>query len=125
MNKLWLGVALLAILLLMGWIAGSALHRIHGELAQDLKKASEAAEVDFREAEALAQRAEKKWKESRRLASALADHEPLEEMDSLFAQLKVYGSGEHKTQYGAICADLSSLARAIGEEQCLFWWNLL
>jgi len=125
MNKLWLGIALLAILLLVGWIAGSALHHIHQQLAKDLEAAAETAQTDFREANALARNAEKKWKKSRHLASALADHEPLEEMDSLFAQLKIYASGEHKTQYGAICADLASLARAIGEEQCLYWWNLL
>ena len=125
MKKLWAGVAILSVILILGIFTGLALHDLHQELSGDLSQAGKLAATDWEKANALAQSARAKWDKNRHLASALADHEPLEQIDSLFSELAVYSQPEQWAQYAAICANLSSLADAIGEEQLLLWWNLL
>lgn len=125
MKKFWAGVAILLILALLGLLSGLALHDLHRELSGALSQAGSLAATNWEKANALATAAKAKWEKNRHLASAIADHEPLEQMDSLFAQLAVYTHPDQWAQYAAICADLASLAEAVGEEQLLLWWNLL
>ena len=124
MKKLWLGITLLSVILGLGIFSGFAMDRIHREISREIFSAGDLAATDWEKANVLADGARAKWEKYRHLASALTDHEPLEEIDSLFSQLRVYALPEEHLQYAAICRALASLAESIGEEQLLLWWNL-
>jgi hypothetical protein len=57
--------------------------------------------------------------------AAVTDHEPMEEMDILFAQLPIYYETDSSLNFAAVCSDLSLLMQAIGENQALKWWGVL
>ena len=109
MNKLRLGALLLAILLAASILTGTALHRIHTNIAGLLENSN-------------ATLAAESWRRWRNLTAAFADHEPLERMDQLFAQLE-----EHTTEeeYTMLCIQLSCVSKAIAESVELTWWNFL
>ena len=51
--------------------------------------------------------------------------EPMDEIDALFAEVKVYGRQEDTTQFSAACAHLASLLDAMGESHGCYWWNVM
>lgn len=126
MKRLWLGLAILLILLMVGIGATVFMARFHNALSSDLEEAGEAvAEGDWTVALALAEQAEERWERGKRAAAAFADHEPLEQVDNVFAQIRLYGQMKLEADYGAACIHLAELVRALGESHSLFWWNLL
>jgi len=126
MKRLWLGVAILLILLLAGIGSTVFMARFHSALTRDLEKACQAVtQGDWTAALELADRAEYRWEKGKRTAAAFADHEPLEQVDDVFAQLRLYGKLRLAADYAAACTHLAEIARALGESQSLFWWNLL
>ena len=56
-------------------------------------------------------------------AAQAADHQPMEDVDSLFARLPAYG--EDPTEFSACCRELARRVRAVYEAHSLTWWNLL
>ena len=126
MKRLWLGVAILLILLLTGIGATIFMARFYSCLTRDLEKASQAAAAgNWTAALELADQTETRWERGKRAAAAFADHEPLEQVDNVFAQLRLYGRLRLAADYAAACTHLAELARALGESHSLFWWNLL
>ena len=126
MKRLWLGLAILLILLMVGIGATVFMARFHNALSSDLEEAGEAvAEGDWTVALAMAEQAEERWERGKRAAAAFADHEPLEQVDNVFAQIRLYGQMKLEADYGAACIHLAELVRALGESHSLFWWNLL
>ena len=63
--------------------------------------------------------------EHQKTTAAVVDHEPMEEVESLFAQLDVYLKARDPVAYCACCASLEVFARAIGESHSVSWWSLL
>ena len=126
MKRMWIGVGLLAAVLISGiWVAGQ-MREIHQEMAKDLNRAAACVlDEDWDMATALAARAEKDWSKKRPLTASFADHEPLEDIDALFAQLAVYSRLRDKAAYSSICADLASQLEALGESHRFTFWNLL
>ena len=126
MKRLWIGAALLLLVLAVGICLTAVFDSLHGSLAQQLTQAADAAQADnWEAAHALAQEADGQWQRLRNFTAAVADHEPLEEMDSLLRQLKVYETARDGVNFAAVCAQLSSLAEAIAQSQAITWWNLL
>lgn len=126
MKQLRLGAAILLLLLIFGIWLTFAMEGLHGELKQELTRASEAAcREDWATARACAGRARDHWQRHRRFAAALLDHGPLEETDALFAELEVYDARSMAADFAAVCALLARQAEAMGESQRLSWWNFL
>ena len=124
MNRFWLGVGILAVLLISCLIPGSLLIRQNEALSVQLSDAAQQAlEENWQEAIRLSEQASRQWKKHRRFAASLADHEPLEEMDRMFAQLQIYQRCRMKTEYAALCTLLSRQAEAMGESVQLTWWS--
>ena len=96
-----------------------------GFLANLLEHAAQKAEGgDFANAQALAQQASALWDRFHRFTASLADHAPMDDMDSLFAELQTYSLLEELPHFAAICRNLSRLARSMGENHGLLWWNI-
>ena len=126
MKRLWIGIALLVIFLLVGCVVTYAFHRIHAPMQTLLEEASAAAlGGDWEMAAAKAESAQKIWHRWRNFTATVADHGPLEQMEALFTQLRVYQALDLPGEYAAVCAQLSQMAAAMEESQAFTWWNLL
>ncbi len=126
MKRLWIGIVILALLLAGGYLIRTALISIHTPIALDLEQAAEAAlREDWATALRLARVATDRWNRYHRFTAAFADHNPMDELDGLFAQLPVYAQQRENPHFSATCKQLSFLATAIAESHRLSWWNLL
>ena len=126
MRRQWIGVGLLLAVLILGIVLTTAFDRIHRPLADKLEAASQAALAeDWTQAERLIGEARGQWQRHRDFAAAVADHEPLEEMESWFAQLEVLAQLREADEFAAGCAHLAMLARAMADSQAITWWSLL
>lgn len=126
MNRLWIGVGLLVVLMLVGVVLLCATHGFYGEITAGLEEAAKAAlEENWQEAGKKLQESQKLWNSRRRFLSAVTDHEPVEEMDSLFSQLELYEKRRMSVDFAIVCYNLSHLAEAIEESHNLKWWSVL
>lgn len=126
MKRFWIGATVLAVLLASGWGVAYFIEHSHGPIRDDLAQAVQAAMDDrFAQATALMENAHAKWLRCRDFTAAFADHDVLEEMDSLFAEIKVYAAAGDRIAFCAACAHLSELAKAVSESHLPKWQNLL
>ena len=126
MKRLWIGVGFLAAMLVIGiWIT-LAFSRLHIPISDALNQASEAAVAgDWEKATALTKSARADWEKFRGFTAAVADHEPLEEMDAMFAQLTVLAQQQETADFAATSAQLARLAQAMADSQSISWWNVV
>lgn len=126
MKRIWIGIGLLAALLVLGLWVSDVMENSHQPGAEHLRRAAELAmEEEWGAAEALTRRAREKWKDAWRYSAALADHEPMDQVDGLFAELEVYAQARDATAYSGTCAHLAELLEAMGNAHGLTWWNLM
>lgn len=126
MKRLWIGVAVLLVMLAGGVALTFGFSGLHEHLSEELAAASAAAQrSDWEQAIALADSAREDWETYRHLAASFTDHEPLEKLDSLFAELAVCRTLSLQAQYAVVCTNLSELCSAIAESHALNWWNFL
>ncbi len=126
MKRFYFGVVLMLVLLVMSVSLTFCFHRIHAPLADTLVNAAhQALEGNWEQAKELALDARVRWDTYRDFTAAVADHEPMEEMEGLFYQLEVYTNLDLQGQFAAICVQLSQMAAAMEESQILAWWTLL
>ena len=126
MKRLYIGIALLAVMLALGIVLTMVFTALHAPLTETLEKAQTAAAAgDWETATRLVSDAKEDWTGFRHFAAAVADHEPLEQMDCLFARLEVLGRLRETDEFAAGCAELARLSTAMADSQKLTWWNLL
>lgn len=126
MKRGWIGISILAVLLAGGLLVTWQMGRCHEAISEDLERAADRALAgDWKTAERLSERAEEDWEDGWNFSAAFADHEPMEDIDSLFAQLEIYRSSRDAISFAAICAQLSRQIEAMGDAHGLTWWNLL
>ena len=126
MNRLWLGVGILVFFLALSLWCGWAMGSFHTDLADRMEAASRMALTgNLEEAVAETDRVQKSWQDHWHGTAALADHAPMDEIDSLFAQLDAYARALKAEEFAAYSARLSRLLHATGEAHVPTWWNLL
>ena len=76
-------------------------------------------------AEAHTARAKKNWAKNRPMTASVADHEPMDEIDALFAELEIFAARQDQISYASLCVHLTEALKALSEEHRLYWWNLL
>lgn len=114
MKRLWIGVSLLAAVLVLSLLVAGFMERPHRAAARDLRQAADlAAEENWTGAGDLFHRAQAIWESRRGLTASLADHEPMEEAEGLFLQLDYYHRQKTATEFGAACLELASKLEAI------------
>lgn len=126
MKRGWIGLGLL-LLLLAGSIAVTCtMDAQHTPMARDLESAADLALAgDWEKAAALAKKTKAEWENRWNLNAAFADHEPMEEIDGLFAQADVYARTREEISFAAVCAELAQRLEAMGDAHGLTWWNLM
>lgn len=126
MKRLWIGIGLLASILLIGLLTTARLGNIHTDIGENLRTSAHAAQAgNWDKADELAQIAEEDWRSNRNFTAALADHTVLDEIDAFFAQATAYRENRAAMEYAAICGRLSVAVEAIQDGHRLTWWNLL
>ena len=126
MKRSWMGAALLAGLLLLGLLSTWGMERCHAPLARALDQAGELALAErWEEAESYVNYTKEKWERNWGFAASLADHEPMERINGLYAQLEISGKERDPLVYAMLCAQLKEEMEAMGEAHSLKWWNLL
>ena len=126
MKRGWIGVALLLLLLATGLLVTWHMGRTHREISRELELAADFALAgNWEEAREEAEDAFEDWQEDWHFSAAFADHEPMEEIDALFAQLEAYAATRDGVAFAAVCRQLSQQVEAMGDAHGLNWWNLL
>lgn len=125
MKRLWQGIALLLVLLLIGIGITAAMDSIHSDTAAQLSRAAEAArDGNWDTAAGLLSQSKAAWEKHWVLTATAANHGPMEQIDSLYAMLEVFVQGQ-APQFPAVCAQLSKLTEAVGEAHRFSLENLL
>ncbi len=126
MKRMYFGLGLLTVLLSVAILLTMVFVRLHDPLPEALERAQNAALAgDWEEAAAVTEKVHKQWKRFCHFTAAVADHEPMEEMDAMFARLEVLCRMHQADEFVSDCAELAKMAQAMTESQKLVWWNLL
>ena len=125
-RRFWLGAGILAVILAAGIWTTAAMARLHEPVADTLDQAARAAvDGDMEMGVTLARQARSTWEGARCGTASAADHSPMDEIDSLFAEMEIYAQAEEEVHFAACCAQLSALTRSMSDAHSFTWWNLL
>ncbi len=120
------GFVLLGVLLLTGLLGAWYLSRQQEALADRLEDSAWLAlSGQWTNAREAAVSAQENWQRNWKLRAALTDHGPMEEIDVLFEELKIYGAAGEKTEFARTCSAIARRMNTLGGLQCLHWWNVL
>ena len=120
------GFLLLITLLLAGLLLSWHTGRQHEKIAAGLESSAWLAlSGQWENARQQAESVRQQWERDQKLWSALGNQTPMDEISSLFAELKIYGAAGERTEFARICAVLSQKMEAMGNAHRLSWWNVL
>lgn len=126
MKRLWLGVVILAVLLTGGTVVTCSMNATHSQISHTLQQAADTAMAgDLNKAVELAADAKQQWERHWRFTAAFADHTPMDELDSLFAEMEIFAEARDMPHFAVCCASLAKAAQAMADSHNLSWWNLL
>ncbi len=126
MKRLWLGVALLVLMLGLGLFTAWGMAQLQNPVSEALEQAADMAlSGDFQQARRLSQEACELWQKNWPATASMADHAPMDEIDGLFAKLRTFAKSENTQEFAACCARIGELVHAISDAHGLNWWNLL
>ena len=126
MMRGWLGTGILVIFLILGLLFGGIMHNAHKPTGELLEQAAEKAlSGAFDEAVTLGMQAKHRWEKQWNGTATLADHNPMDDMDGLFAELEVYARTEEIPHFAACCKELAKRVEAVAEAHRFSWWNIL
>lgn len=126
MPRFWFGVGLLLLFFAVGLWVCAVTDGIQQPISDALQQAStQALAGDLPGGIASAQHARKLWQSHWNATAAAADHAPMDEIDSLFAQLEAYAAAGAAADFAAGCARTALLIEAVAEAHRPTWWNFL
>ena len=126
MKRLWIGVGLLLLLLVLGIGSTVVMEAVHEPISEQLERSSEAAlSGHWQEAHILVAGAKDRWEQYREFVACIADHEALEEADAQFARLEVLERAQEAVAFATGCAELSALFDTLADMHDLSLWNLM
>ncbi len=126
MKRLWLGIGIMAVLLVLSLWIQEGMCRLHEPMAQDLEQAAQAAlDGDWEQAQSLSQKAQKTWNRTHVLTASVADHSPMDELDMLFAELPVFAREQEAVHFAATCRSAAQMAQAMAQAHTFTLWNFL
>lgn len=125
-RRFWLGIGILVLFLVLSLLATYSMTRIHIPAAQLLEQASQSALAgDLPQAVTDAQQAYQIWQNNWKYTASLADHTPMDDVDTLFAEMLVYADSEEIPHFAACCAQLSKMIQSMYTAHLPAWWNFL
>lgn len=126
MKRSIFGAVLLLVLLGVSLYACNVMSDAHQPGVPLLREAAQSSmEGDWIGAENSAAEAWARWQKYRKVTAALADHTPMEDVESLFAELSVYFEQRDNTHFAATARTLAVRLDAMSDAHIAAWWNLL
>lgn len=126
MKRSGFGLGLLLVVLLLGVVSSWLMVADTVPMAEAMEQAGEGAlREDWGSAEAIFTGVRAHWDRRYPFYAAFTDHEPMEDINGLLAQLEIYARIRDHRAFAAVCAQISGDLEAIGEAHSLKWWNLL
>jgi hypothetical protein len=120
------GFILLTALLAAGLLSSRGLNRQHTAMASSLDHSSTLAlSGQWSQARNTADAARQAWKENWQIRAVLSNHGPMEEIDDLFARMRISAAAGERADFARDCAALAGRIRAVGNAQRLSWQNVL
>lgn len=124
MKYLYLGAAILAVLLAVCILSTAVIGSHTRRIAETLEDALSAFDGgNLSEAAALADRAKNTWERSAKLLSAMLSHEELDEIDTAFSALDSYRRTQAADEFRSRCAELALRLRHIAQMDIPFYYN--
>lgn len=113
-KRFYLGLVILLVLLGLGIGTAEGMKALHAPVEQLLSQAADLAETgSLAEAFPLAQRAYTRWQRFHSVTASLADHSPMDDTDTLFQEMLVYGQMEELPHFVAACRELTVMTQAM------------
>lgn len=126
MKRMWIGMGILLVILAISLTVAWVVEQVQKPITETLTLAADCAGTgNWEEAETLCREAKSRWDKHWHFDAAVADHEPMEEIDALFAELEVFCHLGEAEDFASLCARLSRLTQAMADAHKLNWWNLL
>lgn len=124
--RFYLGISLLALFLLLGIFTAFRTEQALQPAADLFSRAAQAAlDGDLEAGIGLFQRAAGRWAGAQKRIATVADHTPLEEIESLLAETQVFAKAGDAEHFSACCARLSRLIEAVSDAHSPAVENLL
>ena len=119
MKRVWIGAGILAVLLVLGLLAGFAMEGLDPG-AKKLERVGQLALAErWEAAEEVLEEVEDDWEDRRWLMTALSDHEVIEEMEASLAQLEACLAQRDAAACHALSSALAKKMEAIGKANSL------
>ena len=126
MKRIHFGIALLATLLILSILSNVLMHKIPPAQAKKLNQAAVLASVgDWAAARDLSEAAKIAWDQKQVFYCALCDHEDIDRIDGLFAQIQVYAATRSAVAFSSTCAHLAQRLEALSHSHSLSPENFL
>ena len=126
MKRIWFGVGLLILLLFLSILVGNLMGNIWQKQSENLNLAAESAyDGDWAAADRLLEDAACQWERRQLLIAVLSRHEEIDEIDGLFAQLKVFSAARRTVSFSSTCVALSRLLDSLWKSHHLGLKSLL
>lgn len=126
MGRFWFGTGLLVVIFALSWLLGSGISKAGEESIVPLETATAAALAeDWAGASEHRAAAATHWQKVRPFAAALCRHEPVEQIDLLFAQLEVYEHSKSGPEFAATATGIAQTLETLPVSHRFHWWNLL
>lgn len=125
-RRFYLGLGILVLFLGLGLFVSFGLARIHEPVSETFSRAArEALDGNLSEGISLARQAESRWQKYQKATASVADHTPMDEIESLLAEMKVFAEAEDGTHFAACCAQLSRMVQSVADAHDPGWENIL
>ena len=125
-KRFYLGVLILALLLTICIGVAIVMTVIHQSVENDLMEAAQLAlQNNLGEALPIAQRAYNRWEKYHSVTASFADHSPMDDTDTLFQEMLVYGQTGELPHFAACCRELAIMTAAMYDAHVFSLKNLL
>ena len=122
----WLGAGLLAVFFVLGLCLSTAADKTCLPTEDLLEQAAEKTlSGDFAGGITLGMEARTRWQKKWRAIAAIADHEPMDEVDALFAEMEIYARAGEQPHFAACCKELARRIHSFADVHRFSWWNVL
>ena len=125
-KRFYLGLGILLVLLALGLGAGAGMRRIHSPVEDLLVQAGDLAlERGTEAAMPLALQAYDRWQRFLGFTASLADHSPMDDTNTLFQEMLIYGRTGELPHFVACCRELTVMVQAMYDAHAFSLKNLL
>ena len=125
-KRFYLGCIILIVLLGLGIGAALGMKAIHQPVENHLRQAAAfAMDENMNAALPLAQKAYHRWQKLHSITASLADHTPMDDTDTLFQEMLVYGQMGEVPHFAACCRELTFMVEAMYDAHAFSLKNLL